>query len=116
MLLIVLILLCNIDNKKFKVFTWLKYERLDERIIRVDWDIGFVEGRQFGRGRSGGQVRDELRTYEDSGRGGPPKKQQQQQQQQQKKWENKDSSSYYKKDKNYSHIEKDIDNYVTLFL
>lgn len=32
--------------------------RLDDRIIRTDWDAGFVEGRQFGRGRSGGQVSD----------------------------------------------------------
>ncbi len=30
--------------------------RLDDRIIRADWDAGFEEGRQFGRGRSGGQV------------------------------------------------------------
>ena len=30
--------------------------KLDDRIIRLDWDIGFHEGRQFGRGRSGGQV------------------------------------------------------------
>ena len=29
---------------------------LDERIIRVDHDWGFVEGRQWGRGKSGGQV------------------------------------------------------------
>lgn len=30
---------------------------LDDRAIRVDHDWGFVEGRQWGRGRSGGQVR-----------------------------------------------------------
>ena len=30
--------------------------KLDDRLIRTDWDPGFVEGRQFGRGRSGGQV------------------------------------------------------------
>ena len=30
--------------------------RLDDRIIRTDWDAGFIEGRQFGRGKSGGQV------------------------------------------------------------
>ena len=29
---------------------------MDGRAIRVDHDWGFVEGRQFGRGRSGGQV------------------------------------------------------------
>ena len=30
--------------------------RLDSRIIRVDWDRGFEEGRQYGRGKKGGQV------------------------------------------------------------
>lgn len=31
--------------------------KLDERIIRCDLDPGYKEGRQFGRGKSGGQVR-----------------------------------------------------------
>ncbi|KAK8765258.1 nuclear cap-binding protein subunit 2 [Amblyomma americanum] len=44
--------------------------KLDDRIIRTDWDAGFMEGRQYGRGKSGGQVRDEYRTDYDSGRGG----------------------------------------------
>ena len=44
--------------------------KLDERVVRVDWDGGFVEGRQYGRGRSGGQVRDEYRADFDAGRGG----------------------------------------------
>ncbi|KAI4319775.1 hypothetical protein MLD38_033335 [Melastoma candidum] len=35
---------------------------LDDRPIRADFDWGFQEGRQWGRGRSGGQVRDEYRT------------------------------------------------------
>lgn len=30
--------------------------RLDDRVIRTDWDAGFEEGRQYGRGKSGGQV------------------------------------------------------------
>ena len=30
--------------------------RLDDRIIRTDFDAGFIEGRQYGRGKSGGQV------------------------------------------------------------
>ena len=34
--------------------------RLDDRIIRTDYDAGFTEGRQYGRGKSGGQVRDEV--------------------------------------------------------
>lgn len=29
---------------------------LDDRSVRVDFDWGFEEGRQWGRGRSGGQV------------------------------------------------------------
>ena len=33
-------------------------------------DIGFNEDRQFGRGKSGGQFRDEKRDYEDPERGG----------------------------------------------
>ncbi|KAL2261771.1 hypothetical protein VTK26DRAFT_3412 [Humicola hyalothermophila] len=44
--------------------------KLDERIIRTDLDPGFVEGRQYGRGKSGGQVRDEYREDYDEGRGG----------------------------------------------
>ena len=32
--------------------------RLDDRIVRTDWDAGFREGRQYGRGKTGGQVGD----------------------------------------------------------
>ncbi len=42
--------------------------KLDDRLIRTDWDAGFVEGRQYGRGKSGGQVRDEYRRDFDPGR------------------------------------------------
>eukprot|EP00069_Balaena_mysticetus_P018827 bmy_11750T0 len=42
----------------------------DDQIIRTDWDAGFKEGRQHGRGCSGGQVRDEYRQDYDAGRGG----------------------------------------------
>ncbi|KAG8722399.1 nuclear cap binding complex subunit [Ceratobasidium sp. 394] len=44
--------------------------KLDERIVRCDLDLGYKEGRQYGRGKSGGQVRDELRQDYDAGRGG----------------------------------------------
>ncbi|XP_013401273.1 nuclear cap-binding protein subunit 2 [Lingula anatina] len=44
--------------------------RLDDRIVRADWDAGFREGRQYGRGKTGGQVRDEYRNDYDDGRGG----------------------------------------------
>ena len=42
----------------------------DDRIIRCDADGGFKPSRQFGRGKSGGQVRDERRTQIDLARGG----------------------------------------------
>jgi len=51
----------------------LKYingTKLDERIIRTDLDPGYRDGRQYGRGKSGGQVRDEYRQEYDPGRGG----------------------------------------------
>ncbi|MBW0503633.1 hypothetical protein O181_043348 [Austropuccinia psidii MF-1] len=44
--------------------------KLDERIIRADLDPGYQDGRQYGRGKSGGQVRDEYREDYDVGRGG----------------------------------------------
>ncbi|KAH9812154.1 hypothetical protein DFH28DRAFT_1109955 [Melampsora americana] len=44
--------------------------KLDERIIRADLDPGYKDGRQYGRGKSGGQVRDEYREDYDVGRGG----------------------------------------------
>lgn len=49
---------------------YINSTRLDDRIVRTDWDAGFVEGRQYGRGKSGGQVRDEYRTDYDTSRGG----------------------------------------------
>ncbi|KAI9103231.1 hypothetical protein DFS34DRAFT_576918 [Phlyctochytrium arcticum] len=44
--------------------------KVDERIIRTDLDPGYRGGRNVGRGRSGGQVRDEHREDYDEGRGG----------------------------------------------
>ncbi len=41
----------------------------DERVIRCDADGGFLPGRQYGRGKSGGQIRDEWRTDYDPARG-----------------------------------------------
>ena len=43
---------------------------LDDRPMKVEMDKGFHEGRQYGRGGAGGQVRDELRSGYDEGRGG----------------------------------------------
>lgn len=44
--------------------------KCDDRVIRCDMDTGFKPGRQYGRGISGGQVRDERRGDFDSNRGG----------------------------------------------
>ena len=35
---------------------YINGSKLDDRIIRTDLDVGFEEGRQYGRGKSGGQV------------------------------------------------------------
>ena len=37
--------------------------KLDERVIRCDLDLGYREGRQFGRGKSGGQVKRLLSSW-----------------------------------------------------
>lgn len=42
----------------------------DDRIIRCELDAGFTPGRQYGRGASGGQIRDERRQINDPQRGG----------------------------------------------
>merc|ERR1719297_691485 len=49
---------------------YLNGTKLDDRIIRVDIDPGFEEGRQYGRGKSGGQVREDRRDNYDEERGG----------------------------------------------
>jgi len=51
---------------------YLNGTKLDDRIIRVDMDPGFEPDRQYGRGTSGGQVRDDRRQEYDEGRGGLP--------------------------------------------
>lgn len=43
-------------NKIIQSFRYINGTRLDDRIIRCDWDAGFIEGRQYGRGKTGGQV------------------------------------------------------------
>jgi len=43
----------------------------DGNIIRCDMDAGFIEGRQYGRGASGAQRRDENRQSYDPSRAGP---------------------------------------------
>jgi nuclear cap-binding protein subunit 2 len=40
---------------------YLSGTKLDEKVIRVELDAGFKPGRQYGRGKKGGQVRDDRR-------------------------------------------------------
>ena len=43
---------------------------VDERTVGIDMDQTFKPGREWGRGKSGGQIRDEVRQGWDKGRGG----------------------------------------------
>ncbi|KAI3643762.1 hypothetical protein MP228_009209 [Amoeboaphelidium protococcarum] len=62
----------------FSAIKYLSGTKLDDRHIRIDLDPGFTDGRQYGRGKSGGQVRDEMRDDFDEGRGGYGKRARQQ--------------------------------------
>ena len=44
--------------------------KIEGRQIKVELDPGFTEGRQYGRGKTGGQVADHSRKGFDAGRGG----------------------------------------------
>ncbi|XP_018649624.1 LOW QUALITY PROTEIN: putative 20 kD nuclear cap binding protein [Schistosoma mansoni] len=55
---------CTRDGAEMAM-RYINKTRLDDRIIRTDWDAGFEEGRQYGRG-----VRDEFRKDYDAERGG----------------------------------------------
>ncbi|KAI8926921.1 hypothetical protein BC831DRAFT_454371 [Entophlyctis helioformis] len=57
-------------NDALDCMQFLNGTKLDERFIRTDIDPGFKPGRQYGRGQSGGQVRDEHRADYDEARGG----------------------------------------------
>jgi nuclear cap-binding protein subunit 2 len=48
-------------SSALKSISYLKGTHLDGRDIQVDIDAGFEEGRQFGRGATGGQISDERR-------------------------------------------------------
>jgi len=64
--------LCSYDDHKSAVACkqFISGMKLDDRVIRCELDSGFIDGRQYGRGTSGGQVRDERRSDYDPGRGG----------------------------------------------
>jgi hypothetical protein len=48
---------------------FINQSKCDDRVIKCELDGGFHEGRQYGRGVAGGQIRDEKRTTPDVGRG-----------------------------------------------
>ena len=47
---------------------YISKSKLNERIIRVDWDAGYKEGREKGRGTGGQQKRDDFRNTNDADR------------------------------------------------
>lgn len=53
-----------------RAISMLNTTMLDDRVIRADWDAGMEEGRQFGRGQTGDQWRDDFREDFDPARGG----------------------------------------------
>ncbi|SCU84158.1 LAME_0C08482g1_1 [Lachancea meyersii CBS 8951] len=60
----------NTPEEALNAVKYLSDMKLDDRNITLDLDPGFEDGRQFGRGKSGGQVSDELRFEYDASRGG----------------------------------------------
>ena len=63
-----------VQEHAYACLKYLHETRCDGRIIRCDLDAGFFPGRQYGRGKSGGQVQDDKRAQmgmkHDPGRGG----------------------------------------------
>lgn len=57
-------------NEAGLAVTCLSGTLVDGRTVRVDWDAGFKEGRQYGRGRNGMQKRDAMRQELELERGG----------------------------------------------
>jgi len=52
-------------NDALDAVAFLSGSKLDGKVIRVELDAGFKPGRQYGRGASGGQVRDDRRGMND---------------------------------------------------
>lgn len=48
-----------------KAVAYLHQTSLEGRILAIDLDAGFIEGRQFGRGSSGGQISDERKREQE---------------------------------------------------
>lgn len=49
-------------NHALAAVSQLTGTKLDGKVIRVELDAGFIPGRQYGRGASGGQVRDDRKA------------------------------------------------------
>lgn len=60
----------NEPREALNAVKYLSDTKLDDKNISIDLDPGFEDGRQFGRGKSGGQVSDELKFEYDAARGG----------------------------------------------
>lgn len=60
----------NEPREALNAVKYLSDTKLDDKNISIDLDPGFEDGRQFGRGKNGGQVSDELRFEYDAARGG----------------------------------------------
>jgi nuclear cap-binding protein subunit 2 len=41
---------------------FMKGFKIEKRLLKIETDLGFSRGRQFGRGKRGGQVQDERKT------------------------------------------------------
>lgn len=46
-------------------FLYIYGFELDQRIIKIDLDEGFCDGRQFGRGARGGQIQNDARKLDE---------------------------------------------------
>lgn len=60
----------NEPKEALNAVKYLSDTKLDDKNISIDLDPGFEDGRQFGRGKNGGQVSDELKFEYDAARGG----------------------------------------------
>ena len=60
----------NEPKEALNAVKYLSDTKLDDKNISIDLDPGFEDGRQFGRGKNGGQVGDELKFEYDAARGG----------------------------------------------
>jgi nuclear cap-binding protein subunit 2 len=49
----------NFKDAKY-IFDFISNTKIDKRILKIDLDIGYSKGRQFGRGKKGGQFKDDF--------------------------------------------------------